>query len=364
MGSYRDIALYLKRRLDSDTDRLVVVVSAMSGTTGRILEAGLEVSPELSPEITDSLLGTGEMVAACLLRAAVEAVGVRAMHFTGYQLGLHTDRKYTRAAIHEFDSRPLREALDAASAVVLAGGQGRDSQGRLTMLGRNSSDLTAVAVAAALGLSECEIFSDVPGVYSSDPYEIPEAQLIPEVPYEAIIEMSRSGAKVLHHGSVEYAKRFSVRIVCRATPPNDFVGSVVGKGPLTNSVTINKKTTVLRFRLLQHQEGAAKLFNSEGIVAIPLVCADATYLVVSHENRAWQEVLTRIAWRYEIVPNHVLITEAYSNGTLVRNLCTPNEATALARRAHSLMYGESPDAAAAPLTKERSSRSDLLVAAL
>lgn len=362
LDSYRDIALYLKRRLDSDTDRIVVVVSAMSGTTGRILEAGLQVSPEMSPEITDSLLGTGEMVAACLMRAAVESVGISATHLTGYQVGIKTDKKYTRAQIQNIDPSPLIRAFDTAKVVAICGGQGTDSDGRLTMLGRNSSDLTAVALAAALGIEDCEIFSDVPGVYSSDPYLVSEARPISEVPYDAIIEMSRGGAKVLHHGSVEYARRFGVKIACRGTPPDDVVGSVIGTGLVPNSVTVNSKVTVLKFRLHQHQEGAARLFQSEGIVALPLVCADAPYLAVSQENRAWKEVLARVLGPYELVEGKTLVSEAYSNGTVVRHLYEKAEAVQQAGRAHRLMYEDRAPMGFQALRKERSAESGLLVA--
>jgi aspartate kinase len=215
LADYGRVATYLAARL---TGPAVVVVSGMSGTTGHLLESARAIDPALAPEAQDHVLATAEMVSASFLRAALDAAGVPAVDLWAPQLGLRSDATATRAVITELDPGPVRAALAAGRVVVAAGGQAVSPAGRVTMLGRNSSDLTAVALAAALGAATCEIFSDVAGVYAADPYVVPAAGLLPRVSYAQCAAMAASGAKVLHPGAAAAAAAAGVTIACRNLP--------------------------------------------------------------------------------------------------------------------------------------------------
>ncbi|MEC3956376.1 hypothetical protein VMT65_25280 [Nocardia sp. CDC153] len=230
LDDYTAVAGYLAALVSADgpsNRRAVAVVSAMSGTTGRLLEAARTLDPGLRAPAQDHILATGEMVSASFLRAALDARGCAATDLWAGQNGLGSDGQATRARIISMDPRPLLDALRAHRVVVVAGGQATDATGRVTMLGRNSSDLTAVAIAAMLGVDRCEIFSDVPGVFTADPHLVPAAQLMPELSYRQCAAMSLAGAKVLHHDSVRMAEAHGVRIECRALTPGDVGGALV-----------------------------------------------------------------------------------------------------------------------------------------
>lgn len=358
MESYREIARYLGRRLQTDTDRLVVVVSAMSGTTGRIQEAGLSLNPDMSSALTDSLLATGEMTAACLMRAALEGEAISATHFTGYQVGILTDSKHTRASVLGTDSSALEKAFVDHKVVVVAGGQAVNSDGQITMLGRNSSDLSAVILASMLNAGECEIFSDVPGVYTADPYVVPQAKPLAEVPYDAIITLSRSGAKVLHHGAVSYAKKAGVRIVCRGTGDGT-VGSVIGVGPSPSAVVTNSKVAVLRFTSEEDRDAGTFIGEKMGIVCVPVDMDDACYLTVSQENRGWVEVLPSLPQSYTFETGRVLLTEM--DAGVARHTLLPESVQKLtAREIHDRLHPGAVDGAIA-FRKERGRETGLLV---
>ncbi|MDQ1659906.1 MAG: aspartate kinase [Cryptosporangiaceae bacterium] len=233
LDGYGSVARYLADRVAAG-ERLVCVVSAMSGTTGRLLEAARALDPDLEPEVQDEILATGEMVSAGFLRAALRAEGISALSLCAPQLGLRSDGPELTAA----GAGPVRSALASHSVVVVAGGQAIDGGGRVRMLGRNRSDLTAVVLAAALQLPGCEIFSDVAGVYTADPYVVPSARLLPGVSYAQCEAMAAAGAKVLHGASVAVAREHAVRISCRALVDGEAVtGSVIGLGLGTPAVT-------------------------------------------------------------------------------------------------------------------------------
>ncbi len=324
LESYREIASYLKMRLENDAERLVVVVSAMSGTTGKLQEAGLSICSSLSSEVLDSLLGTGEMVAACLMRGGLETVGVSSSHLTGYQLGIESDAHFTRAGIKNIDPTPIRKLLGDNQVVVISGGQARTHEGRLTMLGRNSSDLSAVAIAKTLQLEECEILSDVPGVYSSDPYKVTNARLLTEVPYDQIITMSRAGAKVLHFGSVEYAKKYGIRILCRSSKPPYELGSRIGQGSSTSTITMNSKVHVMLFNREAGAIEASGYFNGKGFVCHLARYRGHNVVVLSTENRAWLEAVKELEMNFQVIENLSLITVYRSNGESI-HFCAPTE---------------------------------------
>ncbi|MCL4762671.1 MAG: aspartate kinase, partial [Burkholderiales bacterium] len=177
--------------------RLVVVVSAMSGETNRLLALAKELSASPNPRELDVVAATGEQVTIGLLAIALEAIGLRARSYTGGQVRVLTDDAYTKARILEIDQAAMRRDLDAGTVVVVAGFQGVDAAGNITTLGRGGSDTSAVALAAALAADECQIYTDVDGVYTTDPRIVPEARRLDRVTFEEMLEMASLGSKVL-----------------------------------------------------------------------------------------------------------------------------------------------------------------------
>ena len=190
--------------------RLVVVVSAMSGETDRLLGLARQISERPVPRELDVLLSTGEQVTIALLSMALEKRGVPARSYTGSQVHILTDNAHNKARIQEIDARKVREDLEAGRVVVVAGFQGVDEAGNITTLGRGGSDTTAVALAAALGADECQIFTDVDGVYTTDPRVVPEARRLDRITFEEMLEMASLGSKVLQIRAVEFAGKYNV----------------------------------------------------------------------------------------------------------------------------------------------------------
>ncbi len=189
---------------------VVVVVSAMSGETNRLIDLAHQVSPQPDPREYDVLVSTGEQVTIALLAMALNARGCRARSFTGGQVHIRTDSAHTKARIVEIDEARVRRELEAGTVVVVAGFQGVDEDGNITTLGRGGSDTTAVALAAALGADECQIFTDVDGVYTTDPRVEPNARRLDRITFEEMLEMASLGSKVLQIRAVEFAGKYSV----------------------------------------------------------------------------------------------------------------------------------------------------------
>lgn len=198
-------------------NQLVVVVSAMAGETDRLLALAKEVNPEPSERETDVLVSTGEQVTSALLAIALQVMGYEAVSLLGHQVRIFTDNNYSTARIQSVDRSRLDKELREGKIVVVAGFQGIDEDGNITTLGRGGSDLTAVAIAAVLNADLCEIYTDVEGVYTTDPSICPEARKIRRISYEEMLEMASLGAKVLQTRSVEFAKKYNVPIHVRSS---------------------------------------------------------------------------------------------------------------------------------------------------
>ncbi len=192
--------------------QLVVVVSAMSGETNRLIALAKEVQAEPDPREYDVVVSTGEQVTIGLLCMALLERGVRARSYTGGQVSILTDSSHTKARIRKIDEERMRADLADGKLVVVAGFQGVDAEGNLTTLGRGGSDTTAVALAAALKADECQIYTDVDGVYTTDPRIVPEARRLRSVTFEEMLEMASLGSKVLQIRSVEFAGKYKVRL--------------------------------------------------------------------------------------------------------------------------------------------------------
>jgi len=198
-------------------NQTVVVVSAMGKTTDGLLSLARQISTKPDLREMDMLLSTGEQVTIALLALALQSLGLRARSFTGPQVGMRTDHSHTQARITQIDGDRLRRALDASEIAVVAGFQGLSDEDEITTLGRGGSDLTAVALAAALKADVCEIYTDVDGVYTADPNIVPDARKLARVAYDEMLELASLGAKVLQTRSVEFAKKYGVTVHVRST---------------------------------------------------------------------------------------------------------------------------------------------------
>jgi aspartate kinase len=198
-------------------DDLVVVVSAMAGETNRLLGLAHEISEMPDEREKDVLLASGEQVSIALLSLALKERGQPSRSFLGHQVRIETDNAYGKARIRNIDSKRILQSLKAGEVVVVAGFQGIDEDDNITTLGRGGSDTTAVALAAFLNASACEIYTDVEGVFTTDPGICADAQKLPRISYEEMIELASTGAKVLEIRSVEFAKRFAVPVHVRSS---------------------------------------------------------------------------------------------------------------------------------------------------
>ncbi|HKI58309.1 MAG TPA: aspartate kinase [Trueperaceae bacterium] len=196
--------------------RVAVTVSAMGHTTDRLIALAGELSARPARRELDVLLATGEQQSIALLSIALDSLGVRARSFTGPQAGFLTDSRHGSARILQVNAAAVKSALEAVDVAVVAGFQGEDRDHAITTLGRGGSDTTAVALAAALGAEECEIYTDTDGVYTTDPHIIGEARKLEAIDYDEMLEMAALGAQVLHPRSVWYARRYGVRIHVRS----------------------------------------------------------------------------------------------------------------------------------------------------
>jgi len=204
--------------------QMVVVPSAMSGETNRLLALAKELAPAQPGSATerelDQLAATGEQASSALLAIALQAQGLQAVSYCGWQVPIRTNNAYTKARIEAIDAARIQADLDDGKVVIITGFQGVDGSGHITTLGRGGSDTSAVAVAAAIGAQECLIYTDVDGVYTTDPRVVPEARRLPRVSFEEMLEMASMGSKVLQIRSVEFAGKYRVpiRVLSSFTP--------------------------------------------------------------------------------------------------------------------------------------------------
>jgi aspartate kinase len=214
MGSPERIREVARRvqRWHNEGNQIVVVVSAMSGETNRLIKLAKEVQAEPDPRELDVIASTGEQVTIGLLAMALKNLGLKAKSYTGSQIKILTDDAHTKARILSIDEENIRKDLAEGTIIVAAGFQGADENGNITTLGRGGSDTTGVALAAALKADECQIYTDVDGVYTTDPRVVPEARRLKTVTFEEMLEMASLGSKVLQIRSVEFAGKYKVKL--------------------------------------------------------------------------------------------------------------------------------------------------------
>ena len=255
-------------------DQVVVVVSAMSGVTDNLIKLAKEIMPLPSEREMDVLLATGEQQTIALTAIALHALNVSAVSLTGPQAGIVTDVVHTKAKIHDISPKKVHELLKQGNVVIVAGFQGKTPEGQITTLGRGGSDLTAIALAAALKADLCQIYTDVDGVYTADPRIVPDAKKLQEISYDEMLELASLGAKVMQSRSVEFAKKFGVVFEVRSSL-NDNPGTIVKEetksmeGVVVRGVSLDKNQAKVTLIGVPDKPGvAARIFNALGDAAV------------------------------------------------------------------------------------------------
>ncbi|MGD0208823.1 MAG: aspartate kinase [Verrucomicrobiota bacterium] len=251
-------------------DQVVVVVSAMSGVTDNLIKLAKEIMPLPSEREMDVLLATGEQQTIALTAIALHALNVPAVSLTGPQAGIVTDVVHTKARIHNITPKKVHELLKAGNVVIVAGFQGETPEGQITTLGRGGSDLTAIALAAALKADLCQIYTDVDGVYTADPRIVPTAKKLQEISYDEMLELASLGAKVMQSRSVEFAKKFEVVFEVRSSL-NENPGTIVKEetksmeGVVVRGVSLDKNQAKITLVGVPDKPGvAARIFKALG----------------------------------------------------------------------------------------------------
>jgi aspartate kinase len=269
-------------------NKVVVVVSAMSGVTDSLIKLSREVCESPSEREMDVLLSTGEQTTIALLAMALQGMNAQAVSLTGAQAGIVTDGVHTKAKIFNITPKQIHEHLDSGSIVIVAGFQGQTAQGDITTLGRGGSDLTAIALAAALKADKCEICTDVDGVYTCDPRIVPDATKIDTISYEEMLEMASSGSKVMQSRSVEFANKFNVLFEVRSSF-NQNPGTIVKaetpgmEDVVIRGVSIERNQAKVTIEGVPDKTGtAANIFNA---LAAANVVVDVIVQTAPHEGK-------------------------------------------------------------------------------
>jgi aspartate kinase len=264
VGSTEKIASVAEKVIAShkEGNQMVIVLSAMAGQTDGLIRLAREVTDDPDPRELDVLMSTGEQVSVALFAMAVKSMGYDARSLLGFQVAIHTDHLYGKARIHEIDTDRITNELDRGRIVAVAGFQGLDEHCDITTLGRGGSDTTAVALAAALKADVCEIFTDVDGIYTTDPGVCPQARKMDVISYDEMLEMASLGAKVLELRSVEFAKKYGVPIHVRSSFSNERGTMVVAETKdmekvLVSGVAYNKNEARITIKKLPDRPGIA-----------------------------------------------------------------------------------------------------------
>ena len=270
-------------------DQVVVVVSAMSGVTDHLIKLAKEIMPLPSEREMDMLLATGEQQTIALTAIALHSLNIPAVSMTGAQAGIVTDGVHTKAKIHNITPKQVHAALNAGNVVIVAGFQGETATGQITTLGRGGSDLTAIALAAALKADLCQIYTDVDGVYTTDPRIVPTAKKLAEISYDEMLELASLGAKVMQSRSVEFAKKFGVVFEVRSSL-NDNPGTIVKEetksmeGVVVRGVALDKNQAKITLVGVPDKPGiAAHIFKA---LADATINVDMIVQNVSHGTGA------------------------------------------------------------------------------
>ncbi len=277
----RRVVEYRKRGFD-----LVVVVSALGDTTDELIELANKINSDPSEREMDMLLSTGEQISVALLAMAIHKLGCEAISFTGVQVGILTDSSHTRARIIKINDSKIKQELAKGRIVIVAGFQGVNINQDITTLGRGGSDLTAVALAKELNADECEIYTDVEGIYTTDPRVVPQAKKIAKITYDEMLEMASLGAQVMQARSIEVAKKFNVPIHVRSSFSKK-EGTLIIKevkrmeDVVVNAVTLNRNEAKITICDVPDRPGAAaKVFKelAEAGISVDMIVQNVSHL--------------------------------------------------------------------------------------
>ncbi len=290
---------------------VVVVLSAMAGETDRLIDLARQVQTRPDPRELDVLLSTGEQITISLFAMAVKERGFEAVSFLGYQVPIETNPVHGRARIHDIPTERLRKVLESGQIPVVAGFQGISSEGEITTLGRGGSDTTAVAVAVVLHADLCEIYTDVDGVYTTDPYICPSARKIDRISYDEMMEMASLGAKVLEIRSVEFAMRYGMPLHVRSSLTDSPGTYVVAEDEtmeevLVSGVTYSRNDARITITKVPDRPGiAASIFNpiSEADIVVDMIIqntratdlTDMTFTVPEKDYEEAMEIVKKVA---------------------------------------------------------------------
>ncbi|MFQ5543124.1 MAG: aspartate kinase [Nitrospiria bacterium] len=333
VGNIDRIRIVAKRiaRTSQEGHRLVVVVSAMTGETDRLTRMARKVASSPSRREMDMLLSTGERVTIALLAMAIQELNLEAISFTGRQVGILTNSVHTQARIEQIHADRLKEAMDKNVIPIVAGFQGINQSSDVTTLGRGGSDTTAVALAAALRADLCDIYTDVDGIYTTDPNIVPSARLISKISYEEMLEMASLGAKVLHTRAVEFAMKYNVPVRVRSSF-NDHEGTLVTEEDqemeqeLVSGVTYDKhQAKVTLVGVPDHPGIASKIFSAlaDDYMLVDMIIqnvgqgglTDLSFTVPKGDAIRAKEILSKLTDALEI--QDVVLTEQIAKVSIV-----------------------------------------------
>jgi len=309
----------LALRCQREGNQVVLIVSAMSGETNRLLGLAHQISPTPDMRELDSLASTGEQVSAALVAMTIQQLGGRARSFLGHQVRISTDAAYTKARIQSIEGEKLLQAVQGGSIAVVAGFQGIDPDGSITTLGRGGSDTTAVAIAAAIKADVCEIYTDVDGVYTTDPNICPSARKIDRISYEEMLELASLGAKVLQIRSVEVAMKYGVPVHVRSSFSDRTGTMVVGEEGFESvavaGVAYDKGEAKVQLVRMKDKPGVvAKIFGmlAEHNVSVDMIIqspsrggkdtTDVTFTVAKSDLPRAKELIEKTAAEYGSEP--------------------------------------------------------------
>ena len=312
MGSIERIQAVAARVAEAHKqgDQVVVAVSAMSGETNRLIALAKEIDDRPAAREMDVLVSTGEQVTIALLCMALHKIGIEAKSYTGSQVRILTDNSHGKARIKEIDGHKMQNDLNAGRVVVVAGFQGSDENGNITTLGRGGSDTTAVALAAALQADECQIYTDVNGVYTTDPRVVSEAQRLGKITFEEMLEMASQGSKVLQIRSVEFAGKYRVPLRVKSSF-EDGPGTLISleeddlmEKAVVSGIAFNRDEAKLTIRGIPDQPGVA--YKVLGAISDANIEIDVIVQNVAKDNSA---TITFTVHRNDLSAAHELLKQ-------------------------------------------------------
>ena len=319
---------------------IIVVPSAMSGETNRLIGLAKEVSATPAPRELDVIASTGEQVTIALLAMAMHAEGLKAKSYTGPQVKVLTDSTFTKARILQIDDQRIRKDLAEGNVVVVAGFQGADEDGNITTLGRGGSDTSAVALAAALNADECQIYTDVDGVYTTDPRVVPEARKLDTITFEEMLEMASLGSKVLQIRSVEFAGKYKVKLRVLSSFEDEGEGTLITveedkkmEQPIISGIAFNRDEAKLTVMGVPDIPGIA--YKILGPIADANIDVDMIIQNVSHDGTTdFSFTVNRADYNKTLVMLKEIAEKAGARGVIGDNKTCKVSAVGVGMRSH------------------------------